>query len=84
MKARTRLSSKGQVVIPEPVRRAQRWKAGTEFFVEEDGASVRLRPVAAEAAPDWESLIGCAGYRGPRKSIAAMRAAIAREALKHL
>jgi hypothetical protein len=54
-----------------------------EFLVEADEDGVRLRPAGDATEADWESLIGCAGYRGPRKSLTEMRAAIACEALKH-
>jgi AbrB family looped-hinge helix DNA binding protein len=40
----TKLSSKGQVVIPKSLRTAHRWKPGTEFIVEEQGDNIVLRP----------------------------------------
>jgi antitoxin PrlF len=45
MKVATRLTSKGQVVIPKPVRDRFRWTTGTRLQVEarDDGAVV-LRP----------------------------------------
>jgi len=58
MKPVTRVTSKGQVVIPKPVREQLRWKSGTQLAVEiiGDGA-VRLTPVEAEDAID--TLYGC-------------------------
>lgn len=58
MKPATRVTSKGQVVIPKPVREQLRWASGTRLAVEivGDGA-VRLTPLAAEDAID--SLYGC-------------------------
>jgi AbrB family looped-hinge helix DNA binding protein len=61
MKPATRLTSKGQVVIPKPVREQLRWASGTQLAVEimGDGA-VRLTPLAALAAKDAiDSLYGC-------------------------
>ena len=42
----TRLSSKGQVVIPRAVREAMQLKVGTEFVVRQEGVSVILEPKA--------------------------------------
>ena len=58
MKSATRLTSKGQVVIPKPVREELRWLSGTELAVEimGDGA-VRLTPLEAENPIDI--LYGC-------------------------
>jgi AbrB family looped-hinge helix DNA binding protein len=76
----TRLSAKGQVVIPKTIRDASGWRAGLELIVEvmEDG--VVLRPRALTRARAAEELLGCTGYRGPRRSLAEMNAAVAREA----
>jgi AbrB family looped-hinge helix DNA binding protein len=50
MKSTTRVTSKGQVGIPKPVREQLRWVSGTQLAVEilGDGA-VRLAPFEAEA-----------------------------------
>jgi AbrB family looped-hinge helix DNA binding protein len=58
MKSVTRVTSKGQVVIPKPVREQLRWTSGTALAVEimGDGA-VRLTPLAAEDSIDL--LFGC-------------------------
>ncbi|HEX7185581.1 MAG TPA: AbrB/MazE/SpoVT family DNA-binding domain-containing protein [Thermoanaerobaculia bacterium] len=58
MKSATRVTSKGQVVIPKPVREQLRWGSGTELAVEivGDGA-VRLTLLEAENPID--SLYGC-------------------------
>ena len=54
MKSATRLTSKGQVVIPKPIREELRWLSGTE--ITGDGA-VRLTPLKAENPIDV--LYGC-------------------------
>lgn len=76
----TRLSTKGQVVIPLEVRERQGWKAGTELRIEENGSTVILR--AAQALPETrlDDLVGCAGYEGPRRSLEDMERAILEEA----
>ncbi len=80
MSQTTKLSTKGQVVLPKSVRAAHRWKPGTEFIVREQGASILLTPKSATASRSWESLIGCARYTGPRKSLKEMDEAVAAEA----
>ena len=44
--ATTRLSSKGQVIIPKAFRSTHRWEAGTEFLVIDTGDGILLRPKA--------------------------------------
>jgi len=58
MKSATRLTSKGQVVIPKPVREELRWVSGTQLAVEVMGdGAVRLTPLEAEDSIDI--LYGC-------------------------
>jgi AbrB family looped-hinge helix DNA binding protein len=77
---RTRLSTKGQLIIPKALRDRHGWAAGTELVVEDrvDGVIVRL----AKSLPptDFEDLVGSTGYRGPARSLDDMEAAIARGA----
>ncbi len=42
----TRLSSKGQVIIPKAVRSAHRWEAGLDFLVIDTGDGILLKPKA--------------------------------------
>ncbi|HEX7671047.1 MAG TPA: AbrB/MazE/SpoVT family DNA-binding domain-containing protein [Polyangiaceae bacterium] len=78
--ASTRLSAKGQVVIPKSVRDASGWRPGLELVVEVTEGGVVLRPRALTRARDAEDLLGCTGYTGRRRSLAEMRAAVVREA----
>lgn len=58
MKSSTRLTSKGQVVIPKPVREQLRWGAGTELAVEMMGdGAVRL--TLLETGNPIDALYGC-------------------------
>jgi AbrB family looped-hinge helix DNA binding protein len=70
------MSSKGQVVLPKTLRDKRGWKEGTEVEIEEvpEGILLRLVPTVREASLD--DLLGCAGYRGPRRSLEDMEAAI--------
>jgi AbrB family looped-hinge helix DNA binding protein len=56
---RTRLSSKGQVILPKSVRDAHRWAAGTEFDVEETPDGVLLRPARPFGAATLDDIAGC-------------------------
>ena len=58
MKSATRVTSKGQVVIPKPVREQLRWVSGTELAVEimGDGA---VRLTLLEAGSPIDILYGC-------------------------
>lgn len=76
----TRLSTKGQLIIPKEIRDRYGWEAGVELEIEDQGDHVVIR--RAESLPETtlEELVGCAGYRGPRRSLADMEAAIAKGA----
>jgi AbrB family looped-hinge helix DNA binding protein len=77
---KTRLSSKGQIVLPKLLRDRRGWEAGTTLEVEEVPEGVILRSVAQPPVTSVEDLLGCTGYRGPRRSLADMEAAIRAEA----
>lgn len=79
----TKLSSKGQVVIPKSLRTAHRWKPGTKFIVEEQGDNIVLRPKQKREKLRWDKMIGCLNYKGPRKTIGEMDGAVLAEALRH-
>jgi AbrB family looped-hinge helix DNA binding protein len=78
--AKTKLSTKGQVVLPKSIRASHRWKPGTEFIIEDRDDGILLKPRAGTAARTWESLIGSVHYACPRRSIKEMDDAIAAEA----
>ena len=78
----TRLSSKGQVVLPSSIRAARNWQAGLEFSVEDTPEGVLLRPLKPFALTHIEDVFGSAGYAGPSKSVDEMHAAVAAESKK--
>jgi len=41
----TRLSSKGQVILPKSIRASHKWEPGVEFAVEDTPDGVLLRPL---------------------------------------
>ena len=79
----TKLSTKGQVVLPKSVRAAHRWKPGTEFTIQETAEGILLVPKSGSGTRTWKSIVGCVPYRGPRKSIREMDEGVAAEARRH-
>ena len=54
----TRMSVKGQVVIPGDIRRALRLEAGMKFVVAGEGDTVILRKIGRPALEEAERLFG--------------------------
>jgi AbrB family looped-hinge helix DNA binding protein len=75
---RTRLSSKGQVVIPKALREERGWAPGTEFNVEVTRDGILLRPTPGSPGTTAREVMGCLDYRGPPRSPAEMDEGIAR------
>ena len=78
--AKTKLSSKGQIILPKSIRSSRQWEPGTEFAVEEVGDGVLLKPVKAFKPMRLKDVIGCTGYSGPARSIKDMDDAVAKGA----
>lgn len=75
---RTRLSSKGQIILPKSIRDARAWEPGLEFTIEPSGNGVLLRPAALFPPTRLEDVVGC--LRSTRKPAAERtREAIDRE-----
>ena len=80
--ATTRLSTKGQLIIPKDVRDRHGWDAGTELVIEDLGHAVVIRPVVTVPATTFEDVFGCLRYRGKPKSLKDMEKAIEAGALE--
>ena len=78
----TRLSSKGQIVIPRQIRQSHGWSPGVSFSIIDEGDAIVLKPSISRKTTLLEDVIGCAGYSGPAKSLADMDAGILDEARK--
>ncbi|MBK6714928.1 MAG: AbrB/MazE/SpoVT family DNA-binding domain-containing protein [Burkholderiales bacterium] len=63
--ATTRMSSKGQIIIPKPLRTMHRWTAGTELEVIDVGEGLLLRPRTRFPATCLEDVAGCLPHSGP-------------------
>ena len=79
----TKLSSKGQVVLPKSVRDEHGWAPGTEFEVESTADGVRLRAKAPFARTELGAVFGSVPHAGPAKTLEdlddGIRAAVARQ-----
>ena len=78
----TRLSTKGQVILPKTIRDSRAWKPGTEFSVEETGEGILLRPTGRFPQADLAQVAGCLRVRGKSKTQEQMRAVIRREVMR--
>jgi AbrB family looped-hinge helix DNA binding protein len=72
----TKLSSKGQVIIPKPVRSAHHWGPGQELVVIDVGDGVLLKPKVPFTETSVDEVGGCLPYSGERKSLEEMEEAI--------
>lgn len=55
----TRVSTKGQIVIPKPLRKALRWAAGKELVVVQTEDGLLLKPASATAAVAVDDAYAC-------------------------
>ncbi|HWU79865.1 MAG TPA: AbrB/MazE/SpoVT family DNA-binding domain-containing protein [Caulobacter sp.] len=76
----TILSTKGQLILPQGVRRARNWGPGTRLMVEDTPEGVLLRPVSVFAPTHPDDVFGSLAYAGPPKSVEEMDAGVAAEA----
>ena len=75
----TRLSTKGQIILPKGIRVSRAWGPGTEFTVEETGDGILLRPAARFPNASLEDVAGSLWSKRKSKTPAQMRAAITLE-----
>ena len=72
----TRLSSKGQIILPKAVRDAYDWAPGTDFSVEDTGDGVLLRPIKSGPVTRLGDIVGCLPVKGEARTIEEMDAVI--------
>jgi AbrB family looped-hinge helix DNA binding protein len=72
----TKLSSKGQIVLPKRLRESRNWQPGTKFAIEEGKEGLLLRPLLPFPPTRLEDVIGCLPYRGKPKTLRQMRKAV--------
>ncbi len=77
---KTRVSTKGQVILPKPIRDVRNWPAGTELVVENTEAGVLLRAAPAFGAASLDQVFGRLRRPGRALTIEEMDAALDAEA----
>ena len=79
----SKLSTKGQVIIPKPLRTAHNWQAGQrlQFIDTPDGILVKSDPATFKQT-SIEQVAGCLQYKGKAKSITKMNEVIAMKAVE--
>ena len=75
----TRLSTKGQLILPKDIRAARAWGPGTEFTIEETQDGILLRPSDRFPATRLQDVAGWLKHKGKATTLAQMDAAISRE-----
>jgi AbrB family looped-hinge helix DNA binding protein len=78
--ARTRVSTKGQVILPKAIRDRRNWTPGTELTVEDRPDGVLLKPALFFAPTRIEDVFGCLGPVERALTIKEMDAAVMAEA----
>lgn len=68
----TKLSSKGQIIIPKWLRDIYRWETGLEFVVIDTGEGVLLKPNRPFAPSTLEDVAGSLSYGGEAKTLEEM------------
>jgi len=77
--ATTKISSKGQVVLPKSLRDEMAWPVGTDLIVERDRNRLVLRRNLSVPETTVDQVAGMLKYDGPPVSIEDMQASIDRE-----
>lgn len=78
----TRLSTKGQIVLPKVLRTSRAWKPGTEFTVEETKDGILLRPASPFPEAQLDEVAGCLRSKRKSKTLLQMDAAIGPEVIR--
>ncbi len=76
----TKLSSKGQVIIPKALRNARRWQPGLELVIIDSGDGLTLRPKTPFAPAVLSEVAGMFRGKSPVKSDAEIQAALVQDA----
>jgi AbrB family looped-hinge helix DNA binding protein len=73
----TRLSSKGQIVIPKAIRDKHHWREGQELEIFESEEGLVVKEKRPFKKTDLKEVAGCLPYNGKAKTLEEMDAAIA-------
>ena len=81
----TKLSSKGQVIIPKEIRRRHHWEPGQELQTIDTDDGILLRPASPFPETTLREVASCLSYSGKAKTLEEMEEAIKKGArsIKH-
>lgn len=79
---RTSISTKGQIVLPKPLRDRRHWVAGTQLIATDHPDGILLKAAPPARVTTLADVIGCVNYRGPAKSLTDMERGIAERAVQ--
>lgn len=69
----TTVSTKGQVILPKPIRDQYRWDPGTRLIVESIGDGVLLKAASAFPPTQAKDVFASLPWRGGPKTVAEMQ-----------
>lgn len=75
----TKLSSKGQVIIPKSLRSKHHWEVGLELMVVETGEGLLLKPQAPFAPTELSEVVGMFKGKVPARTGEEIAAALAQD-----
>lgn len=73
---KTKLSSKGQVIIPKHLRSVYHWQAGQELSVIDTGDGILFKAKTPFSETSLDDVAGCLAYQGRAKSLDDMERAV--------
>jgi AbrB family looped-hinge helix DNA binding protein len=72
----TKLSSKGQVILPKEILSRHHWEPGQELQAIDTDDGILLRPASSFPETTLEEVASCLSYSGKSKTLKEMEAAI--------
>ena len=80
---KVKLSCKGQLVLPKPIRDVHQWGVGTEFLVRDTGSLIILEPIPRFAKTQLEAPDAPSIRKGRTLTLEDMETAVKVEAGRH-
>jgi len=74
----TKLSSKGQVIIPKPMRMEHHWNTGQELIVLDVGDGILIKPITPFPETNINDVASCLKFKGNPKTLNDFESAIAK------
>jgi bifunctional DNA-binding transcriptional regulator/antitoxin component of YhaV-PrlF toxin-antitoxin module len=65
----TRLSSEGEITIPETLRASHQWQSGQELVAIDVGDGILIKPKKPFPETTLDTVAGCLKYQGRAKSL---------------